>query len=129
MLSLASVAGYAAAPPASAGAAPEAVFHLHGTHGYDVSVDASTGAHSLFASKARRMGVPKARLPKAGTDDVTVSVSRGNAAESSYYVSGAVTARRIRARIGPFGRIYVRFEALRSRTVALPRPCSGSVVV
>jgi hypothetical protein len=121
--------GLVAAPGASARAKPEAVMELQGTNGYRVSIDASAGAPVLFAGKAARLGVPDGRIPKTGTGTVTVSVSKHRSSESDYFVPGIVTARRIRARLGKLGVLYVRFKAERTRRVALPRPCTGSVVV
>lgn len=123
------VAGLLAAPAASARTKPEALIELEGTHGYHVTVDASAGAPTLLDGRAAKLGVPKSRVPKTGPGSVTVSVSKQRSSESDYFVSGAVTARRIRARFGKLGRVYLRFKAKSTRRYELGRPCTGAIVV
>ncbi len=90
------------APVAAADPTHLDTFHLHGSNGYRIRVDASPSPGSVIPGHK-----PFALNKRKGAATVTVSKGR---ASSAYSVPATVTRTRIKARLRGFGRIAVKFH-------------------
>jgi hypothetical protein len=104
----------AAAPAATARFTQHAVFSRHGSNGYYISVDASPTPRSVIPD--RQSGVARRHH-----GEVTVTVHR-RAASSAYSAPAWVTRKRVKARLGEFGGMALRFHHHRGfRASSQPR--------
>jgi hypothetical protein len=118
-------AGLVAAPAAAAHRAREVVLHLDATHGYQVWISANPGGTAVATPGARRFAFVNSEAPKLKPQTVEVQVNKGRRT-SFYDVPGIVTARRIRADFGRFGRVSVFFHRRATHRLRLRRhqpPC------
>jgi hypothetical protein len=98
--------GFVTATPAGARGHLAAAFHLKGTHGYAIRVAAYRAALPLDMRKAdHRVG--KVTVVAQKTSESASSAEGGSA---SYTVPARFNRHRIRANLGPFGRVRLRFH-------------------
>src|SRR6266516_7045321 len=107
MLAAAAAVVSIAVPSAAARVRAEPSFSLPGSHGFHVEISGS--ASELVLAGVPRSLTAKVLPSKLPPGLVAVSVSKG-ASASVYLVPGAVTAHRLRARLGRLGRISVFFH-------------------
>jgi hypothetical protein len=119
------VASVALAVPTTASARVEAFLHLDGSHGYKIVIGSPLNRDPL--SVAQVQGLTHADLPKVRSRQVEVGVFKGRVA-AFYSVPGVITAHRIRARIGQFGRVSVKFHRRSTHHLFRLPGCRSAVV-
>jgi len=102
--------------PADARSHLAATLHLTGTHGYGVSVIAHRAGLPLGAGKAGKRVGKVTVIARRGSE--TASSAEGESA--SYTVPGKFNKHRIRADMGKFGEVRLRFH--KRPRVAFPKP-------
>jgi diadenosine tetraphosphatase ApaH/serine/threonine PP2A family protein phosphatase len=114
--------GIVGVPGAAGRIRAEPSFSLRGSNGFRVSVSGSaSGLGTVWFAPRLAEKVLPSKLPPG---NVVVGVSKGPSV-SLYVVPGAVTAHRVRARLGHLGRISVFFHKRATKVVKLPPQCTG----